>query len=112
MSRIIYELKITVRRKEAGPQSQMDNMEVVRRVSAVEAQLRKKSGKAKGKMDLKREHVLGVIHSNADACTIGKPRAAIVWMATMELIATRRHINKDMYLQPEHTELLLSLIHI
>ena len=84
----------------------MDNMEVVRRVSAVEAQLRKKSGKAKGKMDLKREHVLGVIHSNADACTIGKPRAAIVWMATMELIATRRHINKDMYLQPEHTELL------
>ena len=39
-----------------------------------------------------------MIHSNADAQTIGKPRRDIVWMATMELIATRRHVNKNMIL--------------
>ena len=84
----------------------MDSMEVTKRVEAVEAQLRRKTGKAKGKMDLKREHVLAVIHSNADAQTIGKPRRDIVWMATMELIATRRHVNKNMTLTAEHTELV------
>ena len=81
-------------------------MEVTKRVEAVEAQLRRKTGKAKGKMDLKREHVLAVIHSNADAQTIGKPRRDIVWMATMELITTRRHVNKNMIFKAEHTELV------
>ena len=81
----------------AGPLSQMDNTEVVKRVSAVEAQLRRKTGKTKGKMGLKREHVLAVIHSNADAQTIGKPRGDIVWMAVMELVATRRHVNADIF---------------
>ena len=90
----------------AGPLSQMDNTEVVKRVSAVEAQLRRKTGKTKGKMGLKREHVLAVIHSNADAQTIGKPRGDIVWMAVMELVATRRHVNADMFFKAEHTELL------
>ena len=84
----------------------MDNSEVMKRVSAVEAQLRRKTGKTKGKMGLKREHVLAVIHSNADAQTIGKPRGDIVWTATMELIVTRRYPNGDMFLRPEHTELL------
>ena len=90
----------------AGPLSQMDNMDVMKRVSAVEAQLRRKTGKTKDKMGLKREHVLAVIHSNADAQTIGKPRRDIVWMATMELIATRRHTKADMFFKAEHTELL------
>ena len=36
---IKYELKITVEEKEAGPLSQMDNLEVMKRVEAVEAQL-------------------------------------------------------------------------
>ncbi len=84
----------------------MDSMEMTKRVEAVEAQLRRKTGKAKGKMDLKREHVLAVIHSNADAQTIGKPRGDIVWMAVMELIVTRRHVNADMFFKAEHTELL------
>ena len=56
----------------------MDNMEVTKRVSVVEAQLRRKTRKAKGKMGLTLEHVLAVIHSNADAQTIGKPRGDIV----------------------------------
>ena len=55
---------------------------------------------------MQREHVLAVIHSNADAQTIGKPRGAIVWMATMELTATRNHTNADMSFKAEHTELL------
>lgn len=84
----------------------MSSMEVETRVAAVEAQLRKKTGREKGKMDLRREHVLAVVHSNADAKTIGKPRGDIVWMAVAELIATKKHVNKDMHLRPEHMELL------
>ena len=57
-------------------------------------------------MGPRREHVLAVIHSNADAQTIGKPRGDIVWTATMELIATSRYPNGDMFLRLEHTELL------
>ena len=53
-SQIKYELEITVEEKEAGPRSQMDNMEMMKRIGAVEAQLRRKTGKAKGKMGLKR----------------------------------------------------------
>ena len=56
------------------------NLEVMKRVEAAEAQLRRKTGKEKGKMGLGREHVLAMIHSNADAQTIGKPRGDIVWM--------------------------------
>ena len=47
-----------------------------------------------------------VIHSNTDAQTIGKPRGDIVWMAVMELVATRRHVNANMFFKAEHTELL------
>jgi hypothetical protein len=96
----------TVEEKEAGPLSQMDNLEAMKRVEAVEAQLRRKTRKERGKMGLRREHVLAVVHSNADAQTIGKPRGDIVWTATMELIVTRRYPNGDMFLRPEHTELL------
>ena len=98
--------------KEAGPLSQMDNLEVMERTEAVEAQLRRKTGKEKCKMGLRREHVLAVIHSNADAQTIGKPRGGIAWMATMatmatmELVATKKYPNEDMFFRPEHTELL------
>ena len=84
----------------------MSNMEVETRVAAAGAQLWKKTGKEKGKMDLRREHVLAVVHSNADAKTIGKPRGDIVWMAVAELVATKKHVNKNMHLRPEHMELL------
>ena len=79
---------------------------MMKRVSAVEVQLRRKPGKTKGKMGLKRGHVLAVIYSNADAQTIGKPRGGIVWMVVMERIATRRHVGADMSFKAEHTELL------
>ena len=41
-----------MKRKEAGPQSHMYNMEAVKRVKAVETKMRKKTGK--GKMTVKR----------------------------------------------------------
>ena len=54
----------TVEEKEAGPLSQMDNLEAMKRMETMEAQLRRKTRKERGKMGLRREHVLAVVHSN------------------------------------------------
>ena len=76
----------------------MGNLEAMKRVMAVGVQLRRQTGKARGKMGLRREHVLAVIHSNADAQTIGKPRGDIVWTATIDgtdsnqEVSERRHV--------------------
>lgn len=84
----------------------MEDARVTAAVSAVEKQLRKHTGTAKGRISIRSAHVKRIRDSNADKSVIGKPRGDVVWMAIAQLTTEGRHKNLDMTLPEGHVEVL------
>ena len=84
----------------------MEDARVTAAVNAVEKQLRKHTGVAKGRISIRSAHVKLIRDSNANKSVTGKPRGDVVWMAIAQLTTKGRHKNLDMTLPDGHVEVL------